>query len=58
MVDLNVTVEYERLKIEDDDTSSTLSCTTTSGNVVIPYRHTYILYRYAVYVHDTYVFIV
>ena len=41
MVDLNVTVEYETLKLEDDDdSSSALRCTTTSGNNVIrTYMH-------------------
>ena len=39
MVDLNVTVEYERLKVESDGTSSTLSCTTTSGMYVCNSTH-------------------
>ena len=34
MVNMNASVEYETLKITDDGTSS-MSCTTTPGNVVI-----------------------
>ena len=35
MVNMNASVEYEALKITDDGTSSTMSCTTTPGNVVV-----------------------
>ena len=34
MVNMNASVEYETLKITDDGTTS-MSCTTTPGNVVI-----------------------
>ena len=34
MVNMNASVEYETLRITDDGTSS-MSCTTTPGNVVI-----------------------
>ena len=46
MVNLNVTVEYEALKIQADNTSSTISCTTTPGLLLYTYKLTHMVFTY------------
>ena len=59
MVMLNVTIEYEALKIQTDNESSSINCTTTPGNfpVVLYIRLLLmnVLYnikgQYGIYIH-------